>query len=147
METEIIPPSCCKIVKYNIKKIICIILEEQIDKINRNKIVEIIFINENEMRKYNRTYRKINKTTNILTFNYSKFTDEEIVLSSIVLCMTVIERRAKLHNCSIEVELKRTLIHGALHVAGYDHINKKERNRMQELENLYMNKFKKLNIL
>lgn len=147
METEIIPPSCCKIVKYNIKKIICIILEEQIDKINRNKIVEIIFINENEMRKYNRTYRKINKTTNILTFNYSKFTDEEIVLSSIALCMTVIERRAKLHNCSIEVELKRTLIHGALHVAGYDHINKKERNRMQELENLYMNKFKKLNIL
>jgi probable rRNA maturation factor len=147
METEIIPPSCCKIVKYNIKKIIYIILEEQIDKINRNKIVEIIFINENEMRKYNRTYRKINKTTNILTFNYSKFTDEEIVLSSIVLCMTIIERRAKLHNCSIEVELKRTLIHGALHVAGYDHINKKERNRMQELENLYMNKFKKLNIL
>ncbi|MCK4543970.1 rRNA maturation RNase YbeY [candidate division WOR-3 bacterium] len=147
METEIIPPSCCKIVKYNIKKIIYIILEEQIDKINRNKIVEIIFINENEMRKYNRTYRKINKTTNILTFNYSKFTDEEIVLSSIALCMTVIERRAKLHNCSIEVELKRTLIHGALHVAGYDHINKKERNRMQELENLYMNKFKKLNIL
>jgi probable rRNA maturation factor len=147
METEIIPPSCCKIVKYNIKKIIYIILEEQIDKINRNKIVEIIFINENEMRKYNRTYRKINKTTNILTFNYSKFTDEEIVLSSIALCMTVIERRAKLHNCSIEVELKRTLIHGVLHVAGYDHINKKERNRMQELENLYMNKFKKLNIL
>ncbi|RKX72437.1 rRNA maturation RNase YbeY, partial [candidate division TA06 bacterium] len=128
-------------------KIICVILKEQINKINNNKIVEIVFINENEMRKYNRTYRKINRTTNILTFNYSKFTDAEIVLSSIVLCMTVIERRAKLHNSTIEAELKRTLIHGVLHVAGYDHINKKERSKMQELEDLYMKRFNKLNIL
>lgn len=147
METEIIPPSFYNIVKYNIKNIVNVILKEQVDKINKNKIIEIVFVDENEMRKYNQTYRNIAKTTNILTFNYSEFTDDEIVLSSIVLCMNVIKRRAKLHNSTVEAELKRTLIHGILHVVGYDHINKREREKMQEFENLYMKKFNKLNIL
>ncbi len=141
METEIIPPSCCKLKEKNITSIARSIAIESIPELGENKIIEIIFVEEDEIRKYNKQYRKISRSTNVLTFVYSEFDDYIPVLASIILCLPVIKRRAELHGIGVNEELKQTLIHGLLHVAGYDHHKKKERERMRNLESIYMKRF------
>ncbi|MCD6246253.1 rRNA maturation RNase YbeY [candidate division WOR-3 bacterium] len=141
METDIIPPSCCKIKSKNISLIVQHIFKELYPHTGKNKVLEIIFVSENEIRDYNKRYRKIARSTNVLTFIYSELDDYIPTLASVVLCIDVIKRRAKAHKRGINDELKHTLIHGILHAAGFDHHKLSQRKKMRALEDKYMKKF------
>ncbi|NIA22983.1 MAG: rRNA maturation RNase YbeY [Proteobacteria bacterium] len=142
METDIIPPSCCKLKVKSVSLIAESVFNDLSPDIAKNKVLEIVFVSENEIRGYNKQYRKIPRSTNVLTFVYSEPHDYIPVLASIVLCIDVIRRRAKLHGTALNEELKQTLIHGVLHAAGFDHHKLSQREEMRALENRYMEQFR-----
>ena len=95
--------------------------------------ISVAFIGEGRMRKINKKYRKKNKVTDVLAFGGG--------LGEIVICLPVLKKNAKKFNSSFQEELTRVLIHGVLHLLGYDHEkSEKEGKKMKEKEKHYLQK-------
>jgi len=84
------------------------------------------------MRALNRRHRGVDRTTDVLSFPqlegfpFSPGTGTELMLGDIVINLHKAERQAKEYGVSFYDELKRLLIHGLLHLLGYDHEQGKE---------------------
>lgn len=105
----------------------------------RKKTTElsISFASQTEIKKLNNKYRKKNRPTDILSFTYKNS-------GEIVICPAVVKKNAKKFNTSFKKELNRVLIHGVLHVLGYDHErNKKKAEKMEKKTNYYLKLFEK----
>ncbi len=89
------------------------------------------------MRSLNSQYRGKHSTTDVLTFplheGESVFTDTQ-ELGDIFLSGAQIERQARDFNISPREEFIRMLVHGVLHILGYDHVAKKEARQMFALQ-------------
>ena len=81
------------------------------------------------MRILNREYRGVDRTTDVLSFpqtadfsiHDSRFTIHDYVLGDIVISLPKANRQAMEYGTTLNEELKRLLIHGLLHLIGYDH--------------------------
>lgn len=94
-------------------------------------IVSLGLVGPREIKRLNWKYRKKNRPTDVLSFLYEDS-------GEIVLCPKIIRQNAKLFKTSFKKELNRILIHGLLHLAGYDHEGSKaEAERMREKESYY----------
>lgn len=97
--------------------------------------VSISFVNNQEMRKLNKEYRNIDKETDVLSFPLAEFIEEElntedegaeyieeeIVLGDIVISMEKAAEQSEEYGHSFKRELAFLLVHGMLHLLGYDH--------------------------
>ncbi len=101
--------------------------------------LSIAFVGPNEIHKLNKTYRKKDKPTDVLSFEkVSDFKDE---CSEIIICPQVVRENAKESKLSLKKELAKIMIHGILHTLGYDHeISPAEEKRMEEKEAYYFSK-------
>src|SRR5258705_12035591 len=84
-----------------------------------------------EGRALNRDFRGKDYATDVLTFAYP---DIEPLSGDIVLCAPVIAREAREHRKSIEAHYAHLVVHGMLHLQGYDHENKSDARVMEALE-------------
>ena len=84
---------------------------------NIDSPVSIAFVGENTIKKLNKEYRGIDGVTDVLTFIYR----DDDQYGEIVMCPSKITRNARKFSETFEKELYRTLIHGLLHLSGYDH--------------------------
>lgn len=99
----------------------------------------LVFLNKVEMRKINFQFRKKNKPTDVLSFESA----DENSLGELLFCIDVLKLQAKQQKHSLEQELLYMLVHGLLHLLGYDHeISKNEENLMFRLQDQC---FKQLN--
>ena len=113
--------------------------------------VSIAFIGPGRMRKLNKTYRKKNKVTDVLSFSnakvgFEKFkigpTEKTDGLGEIVICLREVAKNAKKNDSTQERELIWVVIHGVLHLLGFDHekseaeAEKMERKQEQYLQEL-----------
>lgn len=82
------------------------------------------------MQSLNSQYRGVDKVTDVLSFPMADDCRHEDtpVLGDIVVCIPQVLRQAKVYENSFHAELLRLLVHGLLHLIGYDH----ERNRYQK---------------
>jgi len=103
---------------------------------NRKEIgLSIVFVGQGRMRKLNKKYRGKNKITDVLSFG-----DE---LNEIVVCLMEVKKNAKRYNSTFKKELVKVLIHGILHLSGYEHEkDKKEADKMEKKQEYYLNLFK-----
>lgn len=99
--------------------------------VERDTEVTVRFVDEEEGRMLNRTYRHKDYATNVLTFDY---TQEPIVTADIVICVPVLERQAVEQNKEFRAHLAHLLIHAVLHAHGYDHLNEEEAEEMEAKE-------------
>ena len=96
--------------------------------------LSIALVGEVRIRELNRKYRKKDKITDVLSFQYNNS-------GEIVICLREIKKNAKKTNITPEEELTRALIHGILHFLGYNHEkSKKEAEKMREKEENYLEK-------
>ena len=103
-----------------------------------NKTISIALVGKIKIKELNRRYRKKDKATDVLSFLYDQG-------GEIVLCFEVIKKNARKFGLSAKTELLRSLIHGMLHLLGYDHEkNEKEEKKMQNLQNHYFKTCQKL---
>lgn len=89
----------------------------------------ITFIDDPEMRKLNNSYRSIDRTTDVLSFPQ----DNEF-LGDLVISYPTAVKNSKRYKTTIKKELQRLAIHGILHLLGFDHKKKKERDIMRAKE-------------
>ncbi len=94
-----------------------------------NTEICITFIDDIEMRELNSTYRNIDRTTDVLSFPQ----DNEF-LGDLVISFPTAMRNAVRYNSGKSSEIKRLIIHGILHLLGYDHKKKNERELMRKKE-------------
>lgn len=101
--------------------------------------VSIAFVSPAEIQKLNKTYRKKDKPTDVLSFErVSSFKDE---CAEVIICPFVVRENARDSKLSLKKELAKTLIHGLLHTLGYDHeLSEKEAEKMEEKEKYYFSK-------
>lgn len=107
-------------------------LELHGEKVKGKQLI-LAFTNENEIKALNKTYRKKNKPTDVLSFDPIEPDD----LGELVLCPSVLRKQAKEHKLKFEIELGYMVIHGVLHLLGYDHEKTaKEAKEMFRLQDL-----------
>ncbi|MDK9703802.1 MAG: rRNA maturation RNase YbeY [Sulfuritalea sp.] len=94
--------------------------------------VTVRFADMEEGRSLNRDYRGKDYATNVLSFPYES---GEHVCGDLVLCLPVVEREAQEQGKSLEAHFAHIVVHGMLHLQGYDHeTGKADAERMEALE-------------
>lgn len=101
-----------------------------------NKNVTVAFISDKKMRELNRRFRGNDRTTDVLSFPFEadEFQTEENNLGEIVISAEQAERQAKENNLNLEIEMKQLILHGVLHLCGYDHETDSGEMNARELE-------------
>lgn len=103
--------------------------------------VSVVYVDDAEMKNLNKRYRGATKSTDVLAFpmNEGKFAAiNPDLLGDIVVSVPTARKQAEMREHSLERELTVLLIHGLLHLLGYDHVTGKEEAAMQELEQEYL---------
>jgi len=86
--------------------------------------LSVVFVDDGEMRLLNATYRRVNKSTDVLAFAMSEGRFGGInpqVLGDVVISAETAAFRAKEEGRQLNDELDALLVHGILHLIGYDH--------------------------
>lgn len=101
--------------------------------------VVVRIVNEAESQELNRDYRNKDYPTNVLSFPYDAPSipledDETEYLGDLVICLPVVEREAAEQGKTVTQHWAHLLIHGLLHLQGYDHITDTEAEEMEGLE-------------
>lgn len=101
-------------------------LQKVMESLNfQNEEVSIFFCNDDYIKELNKTYRNIDSSTDVLSFeNGEKYTDEEgewFCAGDIVISLETLPINAQYFDENKDNELKRLLVHGLLHLNGYDH--------------------------
>jgi probable rRNA maturation factor len=91
------------------------------------------FVDEEEGRTLNRTYRGKDYATNVLTFAYAEQADDPVT-GDIVLCCPVVETEARDQKKPLDAHYAHLIVHGVLHAQGYEHEHDGEAEEMEAIE-------------
>lgn len=95
--------------------------------------------------KLNARYRRTPGPTNILSFPLASSSDRTGLLGEIILCVPVVRAEAKRYGRPFRQQAALLLLHGLLHLHGYDHRQPSERQRMERLEHRLLTMIPHLN--
>lgn len=99
--------------------------------LTEKKELTVVFLSAREMQRINLQYRRRNKPTDILSFA----SGDPKSLGELLLCSDVLLKQARQQGHSLEIETLYMLIHGVLHLLGYDHeLSKREEKVMFRLQ-------------
>jgi len=118
--------------KNNIHKILKLL--------NSNLNLSVVFVSPTEIKKINRGWRGKNTITDILSFGKLDFPIKQAFNGELILCLEQIKKQAQRFNRSIEEESVWLIVHGILHLLGYDHQIKKDEKKMNYLAQSIFNK-------
>ncbi len=104
--------------------------------------LEINFVLSKIIHEINKKYLKHDYATDVISFNYS--VESNNLDGEIFICYEIAVENAKYFKVSIDNELKRLVIHGILHLIGYDDLSKKDRVKMQNAENHMLKNIKSI---
>jgi probable rRNA maturation factor len=97
--------------------------------------ITIRFVDDVESAELNNTYRGKNYPTNVLSFPFEAPPGVDVpLLGDLVVCVPVIEKEAKEQGKTLNNHYTHMVIHGCLHLLGYDHIDDSEAEEMEALE-------------
>ena len=99
--------------------------------LRRDVAVTVRLVGSEEGRALNRQYRGRDHTTNVLTFVYPE-TDPPS--GDIALCIPVVEREAREQRKTLQAHCAHLVVHGMLHMQGFDHENAADARAMEGLE-------------
>ena len=102
-----------------------------------NAHLDVFLVSKRKMRAINRTHRGKNHSTNVLAFepprNFPVSSDPEIELGEIYLCPGHIKKHKE--------DIDHMLLHGILHLVGFNHENKSDRIKMEKTEEDFIAKW------
>jgi len=97
-------------------------------------------VSPDESKELNRDYRQKDKPTNVLSFEFEQpegladIGESIPYLGDLVICAEVVASEAKAQEKTLESHWAHMIVHGALHLQGYDHIEEKDATEMEALE-------------
>lgn len=100
--------------------------------------VSIVLTDDSEIHELNKQYRNMDKPTNVLSFE----TGDDELLGDIIISYDTVLREAHEQNKSFVAHATHMVVHGVLHLLGYDHIDDNDANKMEALEVEILGKLK-----
>jgi len=110
--------------------------------INEGKIpgeINYVFCTDNYLHKINLDFLQHDTFTDIITFPTSE--DNEIISSDLFISLDRIKDNSKAFDIELESEFLRVVVHGILHLIGYNDKTKEQVLLMRKMENDYINKY------
>ena len=111
----------------------------------RNTEITVLLTTNHKIRRLNRDFRGIDKPTNVLSF--PQFSPKELAkikpndsIGDIAIAYQYVKKEARIQKKQFKNHITHLVIHGFLHLAGYDHMTDKEADTMESLEILIMQK-------
>lgn len=93
----------------------------------------ISFVSDGDMRELNGRYRNIDRTTDVLSFA-QRDVGGSGVLGDVVISYDTAVRNSRRSSVAVEGEIRRLVVHGILHLLGFDHAEKRQRETMRGKE-------------
>lgn len=123
-------------------------IEEMVEKILlENNLfgaeISVLLVNDRQIRHLNRTFRGVDRFTNVLTFPMQRGKiplTGNFLLGDIVVSVESAQREAQEIQCSLEDRIGQLLVHGFLHLRGFDHSLKEDEKIMRKKEKQLWNK-------
>ena len=92
--------------------------------------VSITLVDDNQIHKLNKQYRNMDKPTNVLSFELG----DDVLLGDIFISLDTVSREAKAAGISVEEHTAHMVVHGMLHLQGFDHITDNQAKIMEGKE-------------
>ena len=131
----------------DVDNIFCMLVLDLLSKITEDKnelkkSASILLTDDLYMKEINKKWRKLEKTTNVLSFpvNRQIKVEDYFFIGDIVLSYESILSECKLRKKSFKDHFLHLLVHGFLHLLGYNHDNERDEKEMEELEVNYLSK-------
>lgn len=113
--------------------------------LSNNTEVCITLVDDAAMRSLNETYRGIKRTTDVLSFSQHERDFQGLnaaialpfntyLLGDIVISINAAQRNSQRYKNSLKEEIQKLIVHGTLHLLGYDHKKKKDAEKMKKKE-------------
>ena len=123
-----------------LRRLVDSVLQATLQELGFNNIdseLSLVFTNDADIREINAKWRHIDKPTNVLSFPaFALQPGQEPgeILGDIVIARETVEREAAEEDKSFDDHLSHLVVHGLLHLMGYDHQNDDEAEQMETLE-------------
>ena len=123
-----------------LRRLVDSVLQATLRELGFNNIdseLSLVFTNDADIREINAKWRHIDKPTNVLSFPaFALQPGQEPgeILGDIVIARETVEREAAEEDKSFDDHLSHLVVHGLLHLMGYDHQNDDEAEQMETLE-------------
>lgn len=99
-----------------------------------------IFVNDKYIRQINKEFLEHDYYTDVIAFDYR---EGEIINGEIYIGVETVRRNTKIYGSTLRNEILRVMIHGVLHLIGYNDKNEVEKKEIGRKEDEYINKFSK----
>jgi probable rRNA maturation factor len=116
-----------------ISAIVSLVFKSENAKLNA---LDINLVNDKKIREINRKYLNHDYSTDIITFPYNN--GEKQIEGEMFISLDMVKNNSAIYSTLYTQELKRVIIHGCLHLAGYNDRTNKEKELIRKKENFYL---------
>ncbi|MBO6793459.1 MAG: rRNA maturation RNase YbeY [Balneolaceae bacterium] len=102
------------------------------------ELVEVVYVDEAEIKRINNEYLSHDYVTDIITFRLDEQQSDSDIEGTIYCCAQRIAEQAKEFDQKSKTEFQRVLVHGLIHLNGYDDQTPEEKQEMTRLENHFL---------
>ena len=134
--------SSLPIIEKNLKSLCSKILDY---KGYKEYSLSIIFVNDEKLKKMKKEYFNQDLYTDVIAFNLNE--KDEDLDGEIYISFDAIKINSDLYKTNINNELQRIVIHGTLHLIGYEDNIKEKKDEMTEMEDFFISRFAEFNLL
>ncbi len=126
--------------RFSLNELVLHVLEYM--KCPKHTDVTITFVSKARIHELNREYRGIDRPTDVLSFECDNipfedediFAGEEYELGDVIIAADVAIEQAQEYGTTLEEEITLLIVHGLLHLLGYDHVEDEDAEEMENLE-------------
>lgn len=97
--------------------------------------INVIFTNDQNILHLNKTYLSHDFYTDVIAFDYQ---EPGKISGDIYISIDTVKKNAKKYKCRFSIELQRVIVHGLLHLIGYEDKTESGRRKMREKESRYL---------
>ena len=113
-------------------------LSLEIEDIDPRAEISLVFVDDQGIQELNKNYRDKDQPTDVLSFPLWDEEDfehsNEILLGDIIISLETAKRQAEEYGHTLEREIAYLMVHGLLHLLGYDHMSEEEKQVMRQRE-------------
>jgi probable rRNA maturation factor len=102
------------------------------EEVDGSAELSVLFVTSDHIRQLNARFANENHPTDVLAFPMMEEEDGALLLGDVVVCPAVAEKNATQLGHSIGAELEALVVHGTLHLLGYDHQGEEDKAKMNE---------------